>query len=629
MNRKSVVLGLWFAISALLGAPAQSPQTAVLPPVSDLAGFVDGMMEAQRKAHHVAGSVVVIVSEGQVVFQKGYGYADFAERKPVDPERTLFRIASNSKMFVWTAVMQLVEEGKLDLRADVNHYLKTLQVPATFPQPITLEQLMSHTAGFEDHVIGLFSESPETMRPLEELMRTQMPQRVFPPGQVPAYSNYGTALAALIVEQVSGIPYPRYLEERILGPLGMRHATLTQPLPEALAADMSGGYRWESGRLKVQPFELVPWGPCGGMSVSGADMGRFMLAHLNDGALGEARILKPETARLMRTRLASPYGMTAGMLHGFFPLDYNGEKIFGHGGDTRWFHSLTAMLPERHLGVFIAYNTDSGAKARSEFSPVFFDRWFPRPLEKEPPAQRDKRSSLVRFAGTYYPARSSFTDAARIAVLVGAVTLYTDSEGYLVSSSDAETVRWRQIEPLQFQEVDGKRRLIFRENAQGRIMDYCSSPLCVGTMQKQPRLESPPVQYLVIGASLVLILVGLVGIPSAALVQRKRVQPALSRLARLTAWGTCLVWAAGFMEFGIGMQDPQRIVFGLTPGLALALNLWVAAAILTIPLAAFTLLAWQRRWWHTAGRIGLTLILLGAVGCALWLNHWNLLGWKS
>ncbi len=326
MRRAASIIVLVMLLTAN-GHPVEEPGRAADWNPTELSGYVDGVIEAQQKAQHFAGAVVAVVRGGQIVFQRGYGYADFAERKPVDPERTLFRIASNSKMFVWTAVMQLVEKGALDLHTDVNRYLKGLQVPATFPQPITLEHLMTHTAGFEDRVIGLFAESPDRLRPLGELMRTQMPRRVFPPGQVAAYSNYGTTLAALIVEEVSGVPYGRYLEQNILKPLGMAHATLTQPLPKELAADMSKGYQWTAGRLKEHPFEYVPWGPCGGMSVSGTDMARFMLAHLNEGALGEVRILRPETARLMRTHLSSPYGMAAGMLHGFFPMDWNGEKI--------------------------------------------------------------------------------------------------------------------------------------------------------------------------------------------------------------------------------------------------------------------------------------------------------------
>jgi CubicO group peptidase (beta-lactamase class C family) len=585
-------------------------------------------MEAQQKAQHFAGAVVVVVRRGQVIFQKGYGYADFTERKPVDPERTLFRIASNSKMFVWTAVMQLFEKGMLDLHTDVNRYLKGLQIPATFPQAITLEHLMTHTAGFEDHVIGLFAETPDKLGPLAELMRTQMPRRVFPPGQVAAYSNYGTTLAALMVEQVSGIPYERYLEEKILRPLGMTHATLIQPPPKELAGDMSKGYQWTAGRLKEHPFEYIPWGPCGAMSVSGADMARFMIAHLNDGVLAEAQILRPETARLMRTRLSSPYSMAAGMLHGFFPMDWNGEKIYGHGGDTVWFHSLTAMLPERDLGVFVAFNTDSGAKARTEFSPAFFDHYFPRPLPKEPPAPKNRRTLLERFSGTYYPARSPFSNLAKTNQLMSAVTLSLDSDGYIAGGSDGDTIRWRQVEPLMFQQVDGKRRIVFRENDRGEITDFCASPLCVVTMQKQPWWGSVRVQWGSLTACLVLVLGGLIGIPIAAARQRKQPKPRLSKVARLMAWLNCLTWAAGFGIILADLQDAQRIVFGPTRALKLTLNIWVAAAVLTLGSLLFVILAWRRAWWRPAGRVSFTLVILGAIGCILWLNHWNLLGWK-
>jgi CubicO group peptidase (beta-lactamase class C family) len=303
-------------------------------------GFMDGVMEAQQKAHHFAGAVAVIVRDGEVVFEKGYGFSDFSARKAVDPKRTLFRIASNSKMFVWTSVMQLVEDGKLDLHTDVNRYLKGLQIPDTFPEPVTLENLMTHTAGFEDKVIGLFAHEREKVLPLAELMKRDTPHRIFPPGKVTAYSNYGTALAALIVEQTAGMPFEQYLNERILKPLGMEHATLAQPLPPVLAPDMSKAYRWSGGELQEQPFEYVPWAPCGAMSVSGEDMARFMMAHLNEGALGNARILKPETAKEMRQKLTS-----------FSPRgQWNASRLYGaelerrEGLRARWRHALVPQF---------------------------------------------------------------------------------------------------------------------------------------------------------------------------------------------------------------------------------------------------------------------------------------------
>ena len=168
-------LNLAIAILSATIANASPPETA--PNGREFEDFFNGLVEAQMHAHHFAGAVVVVVRDGQIAFEKGYGFADFAERKPVDPARTLFRVASNSKMFVWTAVMQLAERGQLDLHADVNRYLKGVQVPPTFSEPVTLEHLMTHTAGFEDRVIGLFRRTPDTMRPLTELMRDDMPKR--------------------------------------------------------------------------------------------------------------------------------------------------------------------------------------------------------------------------------------------------------------------------------------------------------------------------------------------------------------------------------------------------------------------------------------------------------------------
>ena len=609
----------------LLAASAASAQSAKEWEAREVEGFVDGLMEAQKNAQHFAGATVVIVRDGQVAFEKGYGYADFAARQPVDPKHTLFRVASNSKMFVWTAVMQLVEEGKLDLHTDVNKCLRGVQIPPTFAAPVTLEHLMTHTAGFEDRIIGLFAKTPDKLRPLAELMKNDMPRRVFPPGTVTAYSNYGTSLAALIVEQAAGVPYEEYVRTRILNPLGMKYATLAQPVPKEIAANLSKGYQWTGGRLKEETFEYVPWAPCGAMSISGEDMGRFMLAHLNDGALGAARILRPETARAMREKLTSFSPRINGMLHGFMEMNWNGETILGHGGDTLCFHSLTAMLPARHLGVFVAYNTDSGAQARNQFSNAFFDHYFPRPLAPEPPPAKEKRASLERFSGTYSPARVSESDVTKIMKLADAVSMSADSDGYLVTSRND---RWRQVEPLVFAEVDGKRQLVFRQDEHGQVVDACSSPICVVALEKQAWWNSRGLQFTWIGICSGILVCALIGLPIAAVLERHQANPAGSKLARLTAWLASVTFVAGAVMVGIGLQDPNEIVFRAPSAMRAGLTLWMVGLVLSIGLLVCTVSAWRRKWWRHPGRVSLTLVCLATLGAALWLYHWNLLGWK-
>jgi Beta-lactamase len=486
---------------------------------------------------------------------------------------------------------------------------------------------MSHTAGFEDRIIGLFAKSQES-RPLAELLAKGMPARVYPPGSVTAYSNYGAALAALIVEQVSGVPFGTYLENRILKPLAMNHATILQPVPSPLSADLSKGYQWTDGRLKEQPFEYVPWAPAGAMSASGTDMGRFMMAHLNEGALGASRILRADSARAMRERLPSFSPKLSGMFHGFMEGHVNGETLFGHGGDTIWFHSLTAMFPTRRLGVFVAYNTDSGQRAVQEFLASFVEHFFPSPLAKETLPSKESRESLKHFAGTYSLSRASETDLTKVIKLVGAVSVSVDPDGYLLMRSGNEVTRWRQIEPLLFAQVDGGRRLAFRENDRGDVTALCSSPICVVVMLKEPWWNGQVPQLTWFGFSLAIFAAALVGFPIAAVLQRKQTKPIGAKLARLAAWATSVMFVAGTAAFAVGFAAPSDIVFAVPTATKVALSLWAVSSLLAIGLFVSMVQAWRRHWWCGAGRVCLTLVCGAAVASIAWLYHWNLLGWR-
>ena len=392
--KRTLLAPLTFALSCMAGvAIAQVPQptprqqasaSATPAPAAhamtaaDIATFFDGMLPYMLARGDIAGGAIVVVKDGDVLFAHGYGYADLKTRTPVSPETTLFRIGSVSKLFTWTAVMQLVEQHKLDLDRDINGYLD-FKIPPRFGKPVTLRDLMTHTAGFEDTTRDLLPATPEGVN-LGRYLKQHIPARIFPPGKVVAYSNYGAGLAGYIVQRVSGEPLGEYIQRHILAPLDMRHSTFTQPLPANLAPLLAKGYVSASDG-KPKPFELVNPAPAGAMAASALDMANFMIAQLQSGRFGDAHILQPQTAALMHSQqyVAAP-GLN-GMDLGFYEENRNGQRIIGHGGDTIVFHSDLHLLLDANVGIFMAFNSAGKAGAvndvRNEIFRAFLDRYFP------------------------------------------------------------------------------------------------------------------------------------------------------------------------------------------------------------------------------------------------------------
>ena len=327
---------------------APAPPGAHALTAEDLESFLDGLMPLQIRNADIAGAVVAVVKDGHVLFEKGYGYADVAAKRPVIADSTLFRPGSISKLFTWTAVMQQVEAGKLDLDRDVNAYLD-FKIPASFGRPITLRDLMTHRPGFEETVKDLAVDTATQLRPIGQYLRTHVPAQIFAPGTVPAYSNYGATLAAYIVERVSGQSFDDYVEQHILTPLQMAHSTFRQPLPAAFVPLLSNGY--DLGSQEPKPFELIEVAPAGAMTTSADDITHFMIAQLGDGSYGGGRILQPATLAKMHERQTGwPDSMHAFAL-GFYEESQNGHRIIGHGGDTQVFHSDLHLDPRCECGV--------------------------------------------------------------------------------------------------------------------------------------------------------------------------------------------------------------------------------------------------------------------------------------
>ncbi|MGE5642004.1 MAG: serine hydrolase domain-containing protein, partial [Byssovorax cruenta] len=308
----------------------------------EVEAFIDGVIAAQLQAYHIPGAVVSVVREGELLFAKGYGFADLENRSPMLADKTLVRPGSTSKLFTWTAVMQLAEQGKVNINADVNIYLHEFKIPETFPEPITLAHLMTHTPGFENRNEGLFVRTAGEAMPLQAYLVKYMPTRIYPPGQMTAYSNYGTALAGYIVEQVSGISFEDYVEQNIFEPLGMSHSTFQRPVPAGWIPDVAMSYEYVDGYYDEQ-MDWVQPGPAGGLSSTATDMAKFMIAHLQDGRYGNVRILQEATARDMHYQHFTNDPRASGWTYGFSEANWNGQRILWHGGSTFYFHSSLVL----------------------------------------------------------------------------------------------------------------------------------------------------------------------------------------------------------------------------------------------------------------------------------------------
>jgi len=470
--RGKVLLGgllasVWLAAGAVLAAlpsapPAPAPSTAHTLDAQDVNAWLDGFMPYALRTGDIAGAVVVVVKDGQVLTERGFGVSDVKTQAPVDPERTLFRPGSISKLFTWTAVMQQVEAGRLNLDQDVNAYLD-FRIPPRNGKPVTLRDLMTHTPGFEESIKHLFYEGKG--RPdLGAHLKAWVPARIFPPAEVPAYSNYGAALAGYVVERVAGEEFDAYVAHHIFQPLGMAHSTFDQPLPGPLVPDMSKGYL--RGSEDARPFEMVSIAPAGALSTTGSDMARFMIAHLQDGRYGDARILKPETARLMHAPQFSVIPAFAGMALGFYHEDRNGHVIIGHGGDTEAFHSDLHLFLNDGAGLYVSFNSagaDAAApKARSLLLQGFADRYFPAPAG-DAPTLASARHDAARMAGTYVWSRRSDSDFLRIAALVEQVHVTAEPDGTLVidhfKTPGGALWTWRETAPFVWRQVHGHARI--------------------------------------------------------------------------------------------------------------------------------------------------------------------------
>ena len=515
------VAALALCVGALSSAFAQ-PKPATPLTATDVEAFIDGLVPTALRNARVPGAVVVIVKDGQPLLQKGYGLADWDKNIPVDPHKTLFRPGSVSKLFTWTAVMQLVEQGKLNLDVDLNQYLD-FTIPGRNGKALTLRHVMTHTTGFEETARDLLTY--DTAGPdLGKVLKAYIPPYVYDPGTTPGYSNYATALAGYIVQRVSGKSFDDYMEQNVFAPLGMKQSTFRQPLPDALKGQMSQGYMtWDE---KPKGFEVISMPPAGSLSSTGADMGRFMLAYLGQGKLGDTQILKPETVKLMHGQLTRPLPGLSGIGLGFYEQNINGHRVLAHGGDTVLFHSDLLLFVDDGIGLYISVNAPGherqGGWLRDKLFEAFADRYLPdqRPATKPEVDEATAKQHAQQMAGNYRNTRREDSTWLSVLQLLSPVKVQALEDGRLSIELAGSRSNYREVKPYFWEEEHGKRRLqAVVEN--GKVKHWGLEPYVFAFIfEPVPFMASTTVLVLTGGAIVALLLTVLLW-PVTAVLRRR------------------------------------------------------------------------------------------------------------
>jgi CubicO group peptidase (beta-lactamase class C family) len=522
--------------------------------------------------------------------------------------------------------MQLVEEGKLDLDRDVNAYLD-FEIPERLDGPVTMTDLMTHRGGFEEGLKEILITDPDQFITTEEYLKQHQRPRIFPAGEVPAYSNYGTALAGYIVERISGEPFDDYVERHILIPLGMRHSTLRQPLPAELQEDMSEGYMSEDGPPRA--FEMVTTAPAGSLSTTADDMANFMIAHLQDGRFGDEQILSPETARLMHSpSVPQPPGF-ATMAHGFFSGTHNGRWVIGHGGDTVVFHTDMNLLPEEGVGFFVCFNSrganDAVYGVRGRLFDDFMDRYFPAPArQQDEPAIADAAVHAQEIAGKYHSSRRIEKAFLRLLYILWQTDVTANEDGTISLSSEPGE-KYREIAPDLWREEGGDHELLITEVNGVRTIVDSENPTSV--LQPVPASRNATVNMFILSGSVVVLVLVLVAWPIGWWYRRLYQQPPPISSSRLVAGRLTRFAALADLAYLFGwyfalqpvLQNRLDAYGPSLDGLLVALQI---GALVPIAGAAVGLWnAWltirsDRRWTAKIGNVVLAAALVGIVWLA-------------
>lgn len=639
--RSIVVVTL--SIGAALGSLLAQPVPCSARTDSSSTGLDSAIVSAMRE-YFVPGAALAVVRNGRVERLAGYGCANIDRRVAVDPRRTVFHVASVSKPFVALAALQLVERGAVDLHADVNRYLRGVQVPAGWNRPVTLHDLLTHTAGFEESVVGYAARTPADVQPLGSFLAAKLPPRGWAPGDVTAYSNYGYALAGYLVESVSRVSFADYVRNEVLEPLGMRRSSFRQPPPPDLQRDAALSYRCSrTSCLPIRPDFRSAYPP-GGLVTTAQDMSRFLLAELGD-SIDNKRVVSDSILRMMHTRQFSLDSNLPGLTYGFAEDELMLARALSHAGGASGYSSFVFVVPERRVGVFLVTNGGSSAFGGVALRAIEASL-DPRVLNIAPGRSAVVPGSAVDPTGAYRLTRYAHHGVENLPGLFNGqlhVRRLAGDTISIVGLGDADG-RYFAVTPNRWWSVNGRNVVAVRA-ANGEVTHFFGPVSYFGThfpaayerlaWYDEPHFLNELLSYAV-GIPLLALLAWPIVAGIVWLVRRRtrfvaRLHEPLGVGRRYAVVAACAFTALA-VWFGFGFiaatnhaagQGGGEIVYGLPRVMQILAWAPITLAALTVVLIVAMVLGGTRRWWSIPGLVIYTLITLNAVLFVAILVRWG------
>ena len=594
--------------------------------------FTDEFFAKNMDKYHVPGAAIAFVKDGEVAFMKGYGYADAENKKSVDPEKTVFGIASVSKLLTATAVMQQYEEGNIDLDKDVNEYLKSFKIEETFKKPITMKSLLTHTSGFNQSSIGIGNRNPLQIKKLEDYLKTAMPQRVYETNRFFSYSNQGMSLAGHLVELTSGKSFENYMDERIFSTLNMENSSFKQPITENMALNKAVSYGYWTQkqslfRTKDMYYQILPAGGC---YTTVSDMSKFIIANLNEGEYKGTQLLKKTTMEEMHKQQFTHNAKMPGQAYGFWESFENNQRGLFHTGTSDGYASLLYIMPKKNIGFIICYNLATD-KLRSEFLKSFLDKFYPVASSKIVSASKNYKESIKQYEGLYWNVEKPKYTLDKLEVLMsdGLVRAKGNKDGGLKLTGyyGEDMGDYIEIEPQVFKRVNGEEIITFNRDKNQKNSSYLY--IKNNAFFKVQWYENPVLSIIFALFSLIVIIAS----PFIWIhyyIRKKTKDRESSYLEKYTAYSGlftsvlimvfCTATAVVTSKLG-----KYAFMFGVPLSLKVILIIPVLLLIIAVYLSVISILAWKNCYWTYFNRCFLTLYTLAVIMFLVSLKYWNMI----